>query len=74
MVINMIIIICHWSNIPWKWYEISSDSGGLGKNSGELGVTREYERLMNIIFLCTWFERFKLPALGVKGGKNIIKK
>ena len=29
---------------------------------------------MNKIFLCTWFERFKLPALGVKGGKNIIKK
>jgi N-methylhydantoinase B len=25
---------------------------------------------MNKIFLCTWFERFKLPALGVKGGKS----
>jgi len=35
---------------------------------------KEYELLMNKIFLCTWFERFKLPALGVKGGKNIIKK
>ena len=74
MVVNMIIVICVWSNISWNQYEIRSDSGGPGKNRGGLGVIREYKMLPDETLLYSWFERSKLPAWGVKGGKNIIKK
>ncbi len=51
-------------------YAIRPDSGGPGKNRGGNGVIREYQTLMDETFLYLWFERSKLPAWGVQGGKS----
>ncbi|MEL7563488.1 MAG: hydantoinase B/oxoprolinase family protein [Dehalobacterium sp.] len=51
-------------------YQVRQDSEGPGRNRGGMGVTREYETLMDETFLYLWFERGKMPAWGVCGGKD----
>ena len=51
-------------------YKIRQDSEGPGRNRGGLGVTREYETLLDETSLYLWFERGKMPAWGVCGGKD----
>lgn len=50
-------------------YKIRPDSGGPGKNRGGMGVIKEYE-IMDKSSLYLWFERSKLPAWGIQGGKS----
>ncbi len=52
-----------------KRYEIRSDSEGPGKFRGGMGAVREYETLTDETYFYSWFERSKMPAWGVLGGK-----
>ncbi|ATW28846.1 hydantoinase B/oxoprolinase family protein [Candidatus Formimonas warabiya] len=51
-------------------YQIRQDSEGPGRYRGGLGVIREYETLAEETALYLWFERGKMPAWGVRGGKD----
>jgi N-methylhydantoinase B len=52
-----------------KRYEIRPDSEGPGKFRGGMGAVREYETLADETYFYSWFERSKMPAWGVLGGK-----
>ena len=51
-------------------YSIRQDSEGAGKNRGGCGVVRSYRTLVDGVNLYLWFERSKMPAWGVLGGKE----
>jgi N-methylhydantoinase B len=50
-------------------YQIRSDSEGPGRHRGGMGVVREYRAMCDGVGLYLWFERGKMPAWGVLGGK-----
>lgn len=51
-------------------YAIRSDSEGAGKNRGGFGVIRTYRTFTDQTRVYLWFERTKMPAWGVFGGKD----
>lgn len=51
-------------------YGLRKNSGGPGATRGGLGVIREYEIRSEIAELYLWFERSKVPAWGLFGGKS----
>lgn len=51
-------------------YAIRQDSEGAGMNRGGCGVVRTYRTLEDGVNLYLWFERSKMPAWGVLGGKE----
>lgn len=53
-------------------YAIRPDSEGPGKNRGGLGVIRTYRTLADKTNVYLWFERSKMPAWGVLGGKSAL--
>ncbi|OLN29854.1 hydantoinase B/oxoprolinase family protein [Desulfosporosinus metallidurans] len=59
------------TNYPMKItkYAIRPDSAGPGKNRGGDGCIREYESMIDEVYVYLWFERSKTTAWGVVGGK-----
>lgn len=53
-------------------YAIRPDSEGAGENRGGLGVIRTYRTLTDQTRVYLWFERTKMPAWGVLGGKDAV--
>ena len=53
-------------------YAIRPDSEGAGKYRGGLGVIRTYRTLTDKTRVYLWFERTKMPAWGVLGGKDAV--
>ena len=53
-------------------YGVRPDSEGAGANRGGLGVRRTYRILADQADLYLWFERSKMPAWGVCGGKDAV--
>ncbi len=53
-------------------YAIRPDSEGPGKHRGGLGVIRTYRPLSEQTRVYLWFERTKMPAWGVLGGKEAL--
>ncbi|MCL1974524.1 MAG: hydantoinase B/oxoprolinase family protein, partial [Firmicutes bacterium] len=53
-------------------YAIRVDSEGPGKNRGGMGVIRSYRTLTEKTNIYLWFERTKMPAWGVRGGKSAL--
>ena len=51
-------------------YGLREDSGGRGRWRGGLGVEREYEVLADSVAVSLWWERTRLPGLGLAGGEN----
>lgn len=62
----------HQFPIMVEEYAIRPDSEGPGKYRGGLGVKRTYRMLAEETFLYLWFERSKMPAWGICGGKPAI--
>ncbi len=62
----------HQFPIMVEEYAIRPDSEGPGKYRGGLGVKRTYRMLAEETFLYLWFERSKMPAWGVCGGKSAV--
>lgn len=50
-------------------YSLNVDSGGPGRHRGGLGVIKDYVPLSDNIALSLWFERSRMPAWGVFGGR-----
>ena len=65
-------ILEHHFPILVERYAMRSDSEGAGKFRGGLGVIRSYRTLANDTHVYLWFERAKMPAWGVLGGKAAL--
>ncbi len=50
-------------------YELVPDSGGAGKWRGGLGFVRRMEVLEPGVFLNLYSDRYRIPAMGVEGGR-----
>ena len=65
-------ILEHQFPILVERYAVRTDSEGAGKFRGGLGVIRSYRTLAEDTNVYLWFERAKMPAWGVQGGKPAL--